>query len=96
MIDYSNNLIKFQGFWKIFKPFKQKYTFEACANPYFLSTNPKYFWGFYGYRLDLYRRTVPHMGFNYLLDITKMSNIDDSFVVTSNVDGHFQKAGFFY
>jgi len=41
----------------------------------------------------MYRKTEPHLGFKYLLDICKMENIVDSFVVTSNVDGHFQKAG---
>ena len=73
-----------------------KYTFEQCANPSFLHTNPKYFWGFYGWRLDLYRKTIPHVGFKQLLEICKRPNISDSFVVTSNVDGHFQKAGIIY
>lgn len=71
-----------------------KFTFQDCANPAFLHSHPKYFWGFYGYRLDMYRKITPHSGFKHLLDICKMGNIKDSFVVTSNVDGHFQKAGF--
>ena len=48
---------------------------------------------FYLYRLDLYRKTIPHEGFNKLLDIVKSKN-DNYFIFTSNVDGQFQKAGF--
>lgn len=70
-----------------------RFTFEECANPSFLHSHPKYFWGFYGYRLDLYRKTEPHSGFKALLELCNKGNIADSFVVTSNVDGHFQKAG---
>lgn len=83
----------YQGFWKIFKPFSMKFSFTDCANPSFLHSHPKSFWGFYGYRLNLYRNTTPHLGFKHLLDICQMKNIVDSFVVTSNVDGHFQKSG---
>lgn len=55
--------------------------------------NPELAWGFYGHRLNLYRRTVPHDGFRILKEIgEKMLN--GYFVFTSNVDGQFQKAGF--
>ncbi len=50
-------------------------------------------WGFYGHRLDLYRNTVPHEGFQILLALSeKMPH--GARVFTSNVDGQFQKAGF--
>lgn len=40
----------------------------------------------------MYRYTKPHEGFSILLEIAKKKK--DYFVVTSNVDGQFQKAGF--
>jgi len=49
--------------------------------------------GFYGHRLNLYRRTVPHGGFKRLLELCKKKK-EGYFVFTSNVDGQFQIAGF--
>ena len=49
-------------------------------------------WGFYGHRLNLYRSTKPHEGFKILLDWCHSKS--SYFVFTSNVDGHFQDAGF--
>jgi NAD-dependent SIR2 family protein deacetylase len=39
----------------------------------------------------MYRGTAPHEGFNKML---KIAVIKKYFVYTSNVDGHFLKAGF--
>jgi NAD-dependent SIR2 family protein deacetylase len=50
-------------------------------------------WAFYGHRLNLYRKTVPHQGFGQLLQMA-CSKPAGYFVFTSNVDGQFQKAGF--
>ena len=50
-------------------------------------------WGFYGHRLNLYRATTPHAGFG-LLHSWGQRMQQGCFVFTSNVDGHFQKAGF--
>jgi NAD-dependent SIR2 family protein deacetylase len=50
-------------------------------------------WGFYGHRVALYRKTVPHAGFE-LLRRWGDAMPNGYFVFTSNVDGHFQKAGF--
>ena len=56
---------------------------------------PELFWGFYGHRMNLYRNTKPHYGYEALLDIvTKSDKIKDYFVITSNVDGMFEKSGF--
>jgi NAD-dependent SIR2 family protein deacetylase len=54
---------------------------------------PTFAWGFYGHRLDLYRRTMPHDGFR-LLRLIGETMEHGMFVFTSNVDGQFQKAGF--
>jgi NAD-dependent SIR2 family protein deacetylase len=62
------------------------------ANPAWFSDNPNLAWAFYGHRLNLYRRATPHIGFSQLLELAASKSA--GFVFTSNVDGHFQKAGF--
>eukprot|EP00026_Physarum_polycephalum_P013386 Phypoly_transcript_13781.p1 GENE.Phypoly_transcript_13781~~Phypoly_transcript_13781.p1 ORF type:complete len:265 (+),score=29.70 Phypoly_transcript_13781:89-883(+) len=80
------------GFWKVYPPLqKLGIRFEEMANPFWFHKNPHLAWGFYGHRLELYRKTVPHKGFHILQEMCKNKN---SFVFTSNVDGQFQKAGF--
>ncbi|MFC2129978.1 NAD-dependent deacetylase [Bacteroidota bacterium] len=83
-----------EGFWKAYPPIaKLGISFSGMANPHWFTKNPKLAWAFYGHRLNLYRKTIPHEGFNILLDYSK-SKPGGYFVFTSNVDGHFQKAGF--
>ena len=79
-----------EGFWKAY-PIAKKLglNFQALANPRWFEINPKLAWAFYGHRLNLYRNTTPHRGFEILKNLPQ-----DKFVFTSNVDGHFQKAGF--
>ena len=79
-----------EGFWKAY-PIAKKLglNFQALANPKWFDVNPKLAWAFYGHRLKLYRETTPHEGFKILLNLPQQK-----FVVTSNVDGQFQKAGF--
>jgi NAD-dependent SIR2 family protein deacetylase len=82
------------GFWKAYPSLGDKgIRFSQIANPKWFDTKPKTAWGFYGHRLNLYRETQPHRGFQLLLDAARQMNCG-YFVVTSNVDGHFQKAGF--
>lgn len=86
-----------QGFWKAYPPFaKLGYSFTDMANPQWFERDPHLAWGFYGHRLDLYRKTVPHQGFDILLrwGMEKLEKRGGYFVFTSNVDGQFQKAGF--
>lgn len=63
----------------------------SCPNSFF--SDPELAWGFYGHRLMLYRETIPHAGFQMLLDMAA-SMENGAFVFTSNVDGQFQKAGY--
>ncbi len=82
------------GFWKAYPPIaKLGKSFSEMANPIWFQDDPKIAWAFYGHRLNLYRKTIPHKGFHQLLEIGK-SKIGDYFVFTSNVDGQFQKAGY--
>jgi NAD-dependent SIR2 family protein deacetylase len=80
------------GFWKAYPILKQLgMEFTRMASPKMFELNPKLAWGFYGQRLNLYRQTQPHIGFDLL---RKWGEDRPSFVVTTNVDGQFQKAGF--
>jgi NAD-dependent SIR2 family protein deacetylase len=82
------------GFWKAYPPYaKLQLDFVSLANPRWFRQDPELAWGFYGHRLHLYRETEPHEGFEILR--RWMDGIPrGGFVYTSNVDGHFQKAGF--
>jgi len=83
-----------QGFWNAYPMYQRlKLSFVQAANPVHFENDPHFGWGFYGHRTELYRRTVPHKGFALLQDWIKRYRLDH-FVVTSNVDGQFQKAGF--
>jgi NAD-dependent SIR2 family protein deacetylase len=83
-----------QGFWRTYPVIaKLGISFEEMANPAWFKEDPALAWAFYGHRLDLYRKTTPHQGFNRLLGIGS-SKPGGYFVFTSNVDGQFQKAGF--
>jgi NAD-dependent SIR2 family protein deacetylase len=83
-----------QGFWQAYPPYERLgLSFVALANPRWFDEDPELAWGFYGHRMGLYRRTDPHEGFGILRRwVERMPR--GGFVVTSNVDGHFQRAGF--
>lgn len=83
-----------QGFWKAYPPYaKLGLEFTALANPRWFRNDPALAWGFYGHRLHLYRDTRPHDGFAILRRWAARCR-NGAFVYTSNVDGHFQSAGF--
>ena len=80
------------GFWRAYPPFHGK-SFASISNPVWFHRDPQQAWGFFGHRLNLYRGTQPHAGFEILRRMAE-SRPAGYFVFTSNVDGHFQKAGF--
>lgn len=83
-----------KGFWNAYPMYEHLgINFVGAANPEHFERDPAFGWGFYGHRTNLYRETVPHDGFRILRDWVNQFNLE-SFVVTSNVDGQFQKAGF--
>jgi NAD-dependent SIR2 family protein deacetylase len=83
-----------EGFWRAYPPIaKLGISFEEMANPFWFDKKPQLAWAFYGHRFNLYKNTIPHKGFEMLLEIAKKMK-NGSFVYTSNVDGQFQKAGF--
>jgi len=83
-----------QGFWNAYPMYERLgLSFVQAANPQHFDDDPQFGWGFYGHRTNLYRTTVPHHGFTLLKNWIERFDLD-YFVVTSNVDGQFQKAGF--
>lgn len=82
------------GFWKAYPALAADGTaFMDIASSEAFHANPCRAWGFYGHRLALYRNVVPHAGFGLLRKWGEAMQ-RGYFVFTSNVDGHFQKAGF--
>jgi len=82
-----------EGFWNAYPVIaKLGHSFSQMANPKWFEKDPKLAWAFYGHRLNLYRETVPHRGFEILKELVDSKK--DYFIFTSNVDGQFQKAGF--
>lgn len=83
-----------QGFWQAYPPYARLgLSFVECANPEHFQRDPAFGWGFYGHRTNLYRETIPHEGFQVVRRWIEEKTAP-YFVVTSNVDGQFQKAGF--
>ncbi len=83
-----------EGFWNAYPPFaKLGYSFIDMANPGWFHRDPHLAWGFYGHRLNLYRNTTPHHGFETIKQWAEKKK-GGVFVFTSNVDGQFQQAGF--
>jgi len=83
-----------QGFWRAYPALGQAgIDFYSIASPGAFRRNPELAWGFYGHRLELYRRTVPHAGYATLRAWGEQS-LCGYMALTTNVDGHFQKSGF--
>lgn len=81
-----------QGFWAAYPPYHGR-SFADLACPRTFTADPELAWGFYGHRLSLYRQTQPHAGFAILRRWAEAMP-HGYFVMTSNVDGQFQQAGF--
>lgn len=83
-----------KGFWNAYPMYERLgINFIGAANPVHFDRDPEFGWGFYGHRTNLYRQADPHDGFYILQNWADEYDLD-SFVVTSNVDGQFQKAGY--
>ena len=82
------------GFWRAYPALgRHRLDCQSIASPQAFQNHPAMAWAFYGHRLNLYRATPPHAGFG-LLHRWCQRMAQGCFVFTSNVDGHFQKAGF--
>ena len=83
---YSIGFILMKGaFWSVYT--------DSHSNRTVGIFSPALAWGFYGHRLQLYRKTTPHNGYKIILKWIEELSLDH-FIFTSNVDAHFQKVGF--
>ncbi|WP_338791105.1 Sir2 family NAD-dependent protein deacetylase [Bernardetia sp. MNP-M8] len=80
------------GQWGKVETETKKTVFET-VNPAAFLENPAYSWDLFGKRMEEYENTQPHQGFYILKKWTQKFDLD-YFVITSNIDSHFQKAGF--
>lgn len=82
------------GFWGAYPALgRANIRFEDIACPQAFVEHPEIAWGFYGHRLNMYRDIAPGDSFQLLQDMAETMPYG-AFVFTSNVDGHFQRAGF--
>lgn len=83
-----------EGFWRAYPPLaKLGISFERMAQPGWFHDKPRMAWAFYGHRQQLYRGSMPHAGHG-ILRRWAAARPGGNFVVTSNVDGQFEGAGF--
>lgn len=88
LADYRGN----GGQWGQVESDTEKSIFEV-VNPQAFIENPAYSWGLFGQRIKEYADTDPHKGFYILKEWIATYHLD-YFCLTSNIDSHFQKAGF--
>lgn len=69
------------------------YSYESLVRPDLFIGDPHLAWAFHGLSQSLYQNTRPHAGFAILKKWADRRSAG-AFVYTSNVDGHFEKAGF--
>jgi len=80
------------GFWKAYPIFSRLgISFHDIAQPSWFIKDPRMIWAFYGHRLKMYREHAPHLGYNFLHELSTKYN---HFAITSNVDGFYKKSGF--
>lgn len=69
-----------------------KSIFEV-VNPEAFTKDPAFSWNLFAKRIKEYASKEPHEGFYFLKKWISKFNLDH-FILTSNIDSHFQKAGF--
>ncbi|MBK6616091.1 Sir2 family NAD-dependent protein deacetylase [Ottowia sp.] len=82
------------GLWKQYPGLEEgKHSYMEMASRRALHSDPIRAWGFIGHCLNLYRSATPHAGFSILKHWGATAECG-AFVLTSNIDGQYQKAGF--
>ncbi len=82
-----------EGFWNNYPLYRElNRNYISMMSPHGFLSNPEFAWGFFGHQYSLYENALPHSGYSKLLALCKSKK--DFFVVTTNVDGLFLKAGF--
>jgi NAD-dependent SIR2 family protein deacetylase len=89
-VDYRDR----ESLWAAYPAYRRlELGYTDLAHPSRFHQDPGLAWGFYGHRLQTSRQRVPHRGFA-ILSRWKALCPGGGFVVTSCVDGEFQRAGF--
>ncbi|WP_341678735.1 Sir2 family NAD-dependent protein deacetylase [Niveibacterium sp. SC-1] len=82
------------GLWRDYPAFAQTgLSLERFATGAAFVERPRMAWGLMGHLIDLFRKAPPHAGYAILNEWAKAAPCG-AFVFTSNVDDHFQRAGF--
>ena len=82
------------GIYNAYAPFARLGAdYMKITRPSHFLRDPALAWGFWGYQMNLYRTTPPHEGVALLHEICRRLP-NNHFVQTTNVEGHFTKAGF--
>ena len=83
-----------EGFWRSY-PIAERLglQFHELSNPRWFDEQPRLAWAFFGHRYQLYSSKEPHEGYHIARELMQ-AKTTDGFVFTSNVDGHFRRAGF--
>jgi NAD-dependent SIR2 family protein deacetylase len=87
----DSGLPDFRGSTGLWTTAKETFITKATAKSF--EVNPLEAWNFYVNRILQYQHAQPHAGYTQLLELLKQHN-KPYFVVTSNIDGHFLKAGY--
>jgi NAD-dependent SIR2 family protein deacetylase len=78
--------------WKLYPYYEtQNIKYRTISRATLFRTKPMVAWGFYSAQTQLYTQAIPHDGYFKLLDSVKNN---DYFIITTNVDDLFVKAGF--
>ena len=82
-----------EGFYKEYPLYRElKKNYVSMMSYQGVLDDPHFAWGYFAHQYSLYKNAVPHEGYIGLLKLCQSK--EDYFVVTTNVDGLFIKAGF--
>lgn len=89
----DSGLPDFRGTTGLWKDRDIAMTYEEMSDDKWFSEDPAFAWGVNYTQLQMYRHTEPHAGYSVLKRWVQ-SLARPFYVFTSNIDGHFEKAGF--
>ena len=82
-----------EGFYNDYLLYKKlKKNYVSMMSYQGVLDDPHFAWGYFAHQYSLYKNAIPHEGYRGLLELCQSK--EDYFVVTTNVDGLFKKAGF--
>ena len=83
------------GLWNTWHPARElNMRYEQLSTNELFLNDPHLAWGFQTYLTKMYHHLDPHNGYTLLLQMAEKKFKNNYFVITSNVDSQFLKAGF--